>query len=77
MLTPTATARSCLAWNHDFEKVLVRGIAGLRREVEETLDIGWRLLGSIPVAELRRINKELISRYFSEIMEDGVQTPFC
>ncbi len=37
VLTPTATARSCLAWNHDYEKVLVRGIAGIRREVEEKL----------------------------------------
>jgi pyruvate formate-lyase/glycerol dehydratase family glycyl radical enzyme len=37
VLTPTATARSCLAWNHDFEKVLVRGISGIRREVDERL----------------------------------------
>ena len=37
VLTPTATARSCLAWNHDYEKVLFRGIGGIRREVEEKL----------------------------------------
>lgn len=37
VLTPTATARSCLAWNHDYEKVLARGIAGIRRDVEERL----------------------------------------
>jgi formate C-acetyltransferase len=35
VLTPTATARSCLAWNHDYEKVLTRGIRGLRQEAEE------------------------------------------
>jgi len=46
------------------------------RPIEETLNIGWRLLGLIPKSELRRINKELISRYFSELMEDGVKTPF-
>lgn len=37
VLTPTATARSCLAWNHDYEKVLTRGISGIRRELEERL----------------------------------------
>jgi formate C-acetyltransferase len=37
VLTPTATARSCLAWNHDYEKVLTRGIRGLRQEAEEAL----------------------------------------
>jgi formate C-acetyltransferase len=37
VLTPTATARSCLAWNHDYEKVLARGISGIRREAEQKL----------------------------------------
>lgn len=37
VLTPTATARSCLAWNHDYEKVLKRGIAGIRQEAAEKL----------------------------------------
>jgi V/A-type H+-transporting ATPase subunit B len=46
------------------------------RSIEETLNVGWKILGIIPKSELRRINKELISRYFSELMEDGVKTPF-
>jgi formate C-acetyltransferase len=37
VLTPTATARSCLAWNHDYEKILRRGVAGIRQEVEGRL----------------------------------------
>ena len=37
VLTPTATARSCLAWNHDYEKILRRGVRGLRQEAEEKL----------------------------------------
>jgi pyruvate formate-lyase/glycerol dehydratase family glycyl radical enzyme len=32
VVTPTATARSSLAWNHDYEKVLRRGLSGLRDE---------------------------------------------
>jgi hypothetical protein len=34
------------------------------------------VLSVIPQSEYRRINKELISRYFSEIMEGGVRTPY-
>jgi formate C-acetyltransferase len=37
VLTPTATARSSLAWNHDYEKLLRRGVAGIRQEAAERL----------------------------------------
>ena len=37
IITPTATARSSLAWNHDYEKVLKRGIKGIRKEAEDRL----------------------------------------
>jgi len=37
VVTPTATARSSLAWNHDYEKVLKRGIKGIREEAQEKL----------------------------------------
>jgi formate C-acetyltransferase len=37
VVTPTATARSSLAWNHDYEKVLKRGIKGIRQEAREKL----------------------------------------
>ncbi|MBW2590783.1 MAG: V-type ATP synthase subunit B, partial [Deltaproteobacteria bacterium] len=46
------------------------------RNIEETLNLGWALLKTFPEEELSRINKDLISRYFSEIMEDGVTSPF-
>ncbi len=58
-----------------FEQQLIHQ-ADQERSIEETLDIGWKILGIIPKSELRRINKDLISRYFSEFMEDGVKTPF-
>jgi formate C-acetyltransferase len=35
--TPTATSRSMLAWTHDFEKVLGRGIGSIKREAEQKL----------------------------------------
>jgi formate C-acetyltransferase len=37
VVTPTATARSSLAWNHDYEKVLKRGVKGIREEAQQKL----------------------------------------
>ncbi len=52
IVTPTATARSSLAWNHDFEKVLKRGIKGIKQEAEEKL-------GTIdPMNPKERVEKE-------------------
>ena len=58
-----------------FERQIIHQADG-ERSVQETLDIGWQVLSVIPKSELRRVNKELISRYFCELMEDGVKTPF-
>ena len=46
------------------------------RSIVETLDTGWRIVGVIPASELRRLNKDLINRYFSEYMEDGIKSPY-
>jgi formate C-acetyltransferase len=37
VVTPTATARSSLAWNHDYEKLLRRGVKGIKQEALERL----------------------------------------
>jgi len=58
-----------------FERELI-GQGTKPRDIKETLDLGWELLKIFPKEELSRINKDLISRYFTEIMEDGVTTPF-
>lgn len=58
-----------------FEKNMV-GQGATRRTIEETLDLGWKLLGIIPKEELTRVTKDFIARYYCEIMEDGVESPF-
>jgi len=47
------------------------------RSIEETLDEGWRMLGLIPKSELRRLNKDLITRYYAVFMEDGIKSPYA
>ena len=47
------------------------------RTIEETLDLGWKLLSVIPKEELTRVSKDVVNRYYCEIMDDdGVPTPF-
>lgn len=41
------------------------------RDIVETLDLGWSLLKSFPADELTRIDRDMISRYFSVILGDG------
>jgi V/A-type H+-transporting ATPase subunit B len=38
-----------------------------RRDLEATLDLGWRLLGHLPQSELKRVRDEEIERYYREI----------
>jgi len=67
--------RKYLSFADRFERELI-GQGTAPRTIEETLNFGWELLTVFPKEELSRLNKDLISRYFSEIMEDGITTPF-
>jgi len=67
--------RRYLAFADRFEKEMI-GQGARPRDIEETLNLGWTLLKTFPEEELNRVTKDLISRYFTEIMEDGVTTPF-
>jgi len=71
----TELDRKYLQFADDFEKQMVNQ-RDTERSILDTLNLGWSLLKVIPPSELKRINKDLISRYFSEIMEEGVKTPF-
>ena len=67
--------RKYLKFAEDFEAQMI-GQGEVDRSIIETLDLGWKLLAHIPPSELKRVNKDLINRYFCEIMEDGNKTPY-
>ncbi len=71
----TELDRNYLKFADDFEQQMINQ-RDTERGIMDTLGLGWRLLQRITKAELKRVNKDLISRYFTEIMEDGVQTPY-
>ncbi len=48
----------------EFEKVYVSQGYDSDRSIEETLDIGWDLLKILPRSELKRINTELLDKYY-------------
>ncbi len=40
------------------------------RSIEETLNIGWKLLGILPRTELKRIKDEYLDKYYKPYEED-------
>ncbi|MEM4782059.1 MAG: ATP synthase subunit B [Halalkalicoccus sp.] len=49
-----------------FENEFVQQGYETNRSIQETLDIGWELLGMLPKTELNRIDEELIEEYYPE-----------
>ena len=47
-----------------FEAEYVSQGFGERRTIEETLDLGWRLLSILPRSEMKRIKPELVAKYW-------------
>ncbi len=57
-----------------FEKEYVSQGYETNRGIEETLDLGWKLLSILPRSELKRIGDDLLDRYYREsgIRSDAV-----
>lgn len=49
-----------------FEKEYVSQGSETDRSIEETLDIGWKLLSILPRSELRRISDDFLDKYYIE-----------
>lgn len=61
----TAADRRRLEFAKRFEEEFIHQ-GGRRRTVEETLDLGWRLLCRLPKSELVRIQPEHLQRYYKD-----------
>ncbi len=59
----SATDRSYLAFGERFEREFIAQGYTENRTVEQTLDIGWRILKELPVQELSRVPEEMIEKY--------------
>ena len=50
-----------------FESEYVSQGYNANRDIEETLDIGWKLLSILPRSELKRINDKFLDQYYGKV----------
>ena len=55
----------------EFEKVYVNQSNSTNRSIEETLDLGWKLMSILPRRELKRIKPEFIDKYMPKAEENA------
>ena len=60
------TDRIYARFAEEFEKEYVSQGFNSNRNVEETLNIGWKLLKILPKSELKRVKEKYIEKYFGE-----------
>ncbi len=53
----------------EFEKQYVSQGFDTNRTIEQTLDLGWKLLGILPRSELKRIPDRLLDKYYKPFVE--------
>jgi V/A-type H+-transporting ATPase subunit B len=56
--------RKYLRFANEFESHMI-GQGETRRNIEETLQLGWKLLGILPRDELTRVSKDLVDQYYA------------
>ena len=56
-------------FSDEFERQYVSQGYNTDREIEETLDLGWKLLGILPKSELKRIKDDMIEKYYKPYSE--------
>ncbi len=53
-------------FSDEFERQYVSQGYDTNRSIEETLDLGWKLLKILPRTELKRISDELLIQYYDK-----------
>ncbi|MEM2138126.1 MAG: V-type ATP synthase subunit B [Candidatus Anstonellaceae archaeon] len=59
----SATDKVYLKFADVFEEKFIRQSHHEDRTIEQTLDLGWELMGMLPESELKRVKKEFIEKY--------------
>jgi V/A-type H+-transporting ATPase subunit B len=60
----TATDQKYLKFGDAFERQFLSQQFDENRSIEQTLDLGWRLLSILPKEELSRVDNELLEQYY-------------
>ncbi len=62
-----------LIFGNQFEKQFIGQRADENRSIEETRDIGWKLLGLLPREELDRVDTKLLDQYYRPTEYDAAE----
>ena len=62
----TATDKLYAKFAEEFEKAYVSQGFETSRTIEETLDLGWKLLAILPRSELKRIKEKYLDKYLNK-----------
>ncbi|MHC1599106.1 MAG: V-type ATP synthase subunit B [Candidatus Methanofastidiosia archaeon] len=54
-----------LTFSEEFEKKFIRQKKDENRSIEETFELGWKLLAMLPEEELKRVDQKYIDKYYS------------
>ena len=60
----TPTDRLYAAFAQEFEKQYLNQGFNKSRSIEETLDLGWKLLAMLPESEMKRVRDEFLEKYY-------------
>lgn len=57
------TDKLIMSFGKEFEKVFINQGENENRTIEQTLDLGWKLLSMLPDSELDRVDESLLKKY--------------
>jgi V/A-type H+-transporting ATPase subunit B len=60
-----------LKFADDFEREFVNQGINDNRTIEQTLDIGWKLMAQLPRIELKRLSQRNIDKYMPKLEQTG------
>jgi len=60
-----------LIFGRQFEKQFIGQRPDENRTIEQTLDLGWKLLGLLPKGELDRVNTKILDKYYRPSVYDA------
>ncbi len=63
----SAADKKLLEFGRAFEQQFIKQGWGEDRSIEQSLEIGWKLLGMLPKGELDRVDSEILEKYYREI----------
>ncbi len=61
--------KNYLTFGDRFEREFLSQAETENRTIEQTLDIGWKMLAHLPREELYRIKEEMIEKYLPKVTE--------